>query len=53
MIRREKAGEVFLLIKRINEKNARNKGIQTDDSVSYDKQGRMHIRRQAQNDDWW
>ena len=52
-VRREKAGEVFLLIRRINEKNARVKGIRSDDTTYVDSQGRTHIRRKALNDDWW
>lgn len=53
VIRREKVGEVFLLIKRINRQNQRKKGIRRDDSVWIDKKGNTHIRREAKNDDWW
>ena len=52
-IRREKVGEVFLLVQRINRKNEREKGIKRDDKVWIDKKGNTHIRRKAQNDDWY
>lgn len=52
-IRREKVGEVFLLVKRINRKNQRKKGIRNDDKVYRDSKGNLHIRRKARNDDWW
>lgn len=53
MVRREKVGEVFLLIKRILIKNDREKGIKKGDRVWIDKNGDTHIRREAQNDDWY
>ena len=52
-VRREKVGEVFLLVKRINIKNRREKGIQANDKAWRDKNGDLHIRRPAQNDDWF
>jgi hypothetical protein len=52
-IRREKVGEVFLLVKRINRKNQRENGIRKDDEVWFDSKGNKHIRRKAQNDDWY
>ena len=53
MVRREKVGEVFLLVKRINHKNQREKGVRTNDKVWKDKRGNVHIRREAKNDNWW
>lgn len=53
MIRREKSGEVFLLVNRINVKRARENGIAPEDTVWTDSQGRTHIRRPAKNDDWY
>ena len=53
LVRREKVGEVFLLVKRINARNRREKGIRNDDQIYYDKKGNKHIRRKAQNDDWY
>ena len=52
-IRREKVSEVFLLVKRINRKNQREKGIRNDDKVWIDANGDTHIRRKARNDDWY
>lgn len=52
-VRREKVGEVFLLVMRINRKNQREKGIRNDDTVWYDSKGNKHIRRKAQNDNWY
>jgi|GEM_PF-2077443 hypothetical protein len=52
-IRREKAGEVFLLIRRINAKSFREKGYQKNDIVTRDDRGNVHIRREAKNDNWW
>lgn len=53
LVRREKVGEVFLLVKRINARNRRENGIRNDDHVYYDSKGNRHIRRKAQNDDWY
>lgn len=53
VIRREKVGEVFLLVNRINRKNNREKGIQANDKVYTDAKGDVHIRRKATSDDWW
>ena len=53
LVRREKVGEVFLLVQRINRKNQREKGLKTDDRVYQDKKGNTHIRRRATKDDWW
>lgn len=53
VVRREKVGEVFLLVQRINRRNQRKKGIRNDDKVWIDKRGNRHIRRKAQKDDWW
>lgn len=53
IIRREKVGEVFLLVKRINRKNQAKKGIRKDDKIYVDSKGNTHIRRKAQNDDWY
>lgn len=52
-IRREKVGEVFLLVKRMNRKNQRENGLKNDDKVWFDSKGNKHIRRKAQNDDWY
>lgn len=53
IIRREKVSEVFLLIKRINRLNQRKKGIKNDDIIYKDSKGNTHIRRKAQNDNWY
>ncbi len=53
VIRREKVGEVFLLVKRLNRLNQAKKGIRSDDKVWIDNKGNRHIRRKAQNDDWY
>lgn len=53
VIRREKVGEVFLLVKRLNRLNQAKKGIRSDDKVWIDSKGNRHIRRKAQNDDWY
>lgn len=53
IVRREKVGEVFLLVKRINRHNQRKKGIRSDDKVWIDSKGNTHIRRKAMNDDWY
>ncbi len=52
-VRKEKIGEVLLLVTRINRKNLREKGIQHTDKVWTDKHGNVHIRRKAQNDNWF
>ena len=53
IVRREKVGEVFLLIQRINRQNQREKGIRNDDMIWMDAKGNTHIRRKARNDDWY
>lgn len=53
MVRREKVGEVFLLVQRINAKSNREKGVKRGDVVTRDKAGNIHIRRQAMRDDWY
>ena len=53
MVRREKVGEVFKLVNRINRKNDREKGIQNDDVVWQDSKGNTHIRRKATDDSWY
>jgi hypothetical protein len=53
IVRREKFGEVVLLVRRINGENKRKQGIRKDDTVYYDAKGNKHIRRKALNDDWW
>lgn len=52
-IRREKVGEVFLLINRINKRERRKKGIGENEQVQKDSKGRIHIRRKATNDNWY
>lgn len=52
-VRKEKVGEVFKLVMRINTRNAREKGYQAHDKVYTDKRGNVHIRRQAKNDNWY
>lgn len=53
IVRREKVGEVFLLVKRLNRLNERKKGIKRDDEVYIDRNGNRHIRRKATNDNWY
>lgn len=53
VVRREKCGEVFLLVNRINRKALRKKGVRSNDKVFKDAKGDVHIRRQATSDDWW
>ena len=52
-VRREKVGEVFLLVKRINQKNLRENGIGKKDQVIRYRNGDVHIRRKATRDDWY
>lgn len=52
-LRREYCGEVFLLINQVNTKGEREKGIRPKDQVYTDKKGNVHIRREAQNDNWY
>ncbi|WP_298535767.1 hypothetical protein [uncultured Methanobrevibacter sp.] len=52
-VRKEKLGEVLLLVKRINEKSARSQGVKHNDQVVRYKNGDIHIRRKAQNDNWY
>ena len=53
VIRREKVGEVALLINRVNRKNLHKKGIRQNDKVWTDSKGNVHIRREAKNDNWY
>lgn len=53
IVRREKVGEVLLLIRRINRQNRTKNGLKKDDTVYYDAKGNKHIRRKATRDDWW
>ncbi len=53
MVRREKFGEVVKLLQWINSKNLKDKGVKNNDKVWTDKNGDIHIRRQAQNDNWY
>lgn len=46
-VRRERCGEVFKLVKRINAYNARVKGAKRGETVYTDAKGNMHIRRKA------
>ena len=52
-VRKEKVGEVLLLVKRINRKSIREKGILHTDKAWTDKRGNIHIRRKAKNDNWY
>lgn len=53
MVRKEKVGEVFLLVRRVTAKNLREKGIYAHDKVWIDNRGNTHIRRPATNDNWY
>ena len=53
VVRREKVGEVFKLVNRINRKNEREKGVQQNDVVWQDSKGNTHIRRKATDDSWY
>lgn len=53
IVRREKVGEVLLLVRRMNTQNRRKNGIKKDDTVWYDSKGNKHIRRKAMNDNWY
>jgi hypothetical protein len=52
-VRREKVGEVLLLVRRLNAQNRRKNGIKQDDQVYVDAKGNKHIRRKATNDNWY
>ena len=52
-LRREKIGEVALLVRRINAKAFREKGYKPNDSVIKKPNGDVIIRRRATNDDWY
>ena len=52
-VRKEKVGEVFLLVKRINRKRLREQGVEHTDQVIRYKNGDVHIRRRATNDNWY
>ena len=53
MVRREKVGEVALLIRRINERSLADKGVKKTDETWTDSKGRLHIRREATDDSWY
>ena len=53
VVRREKVGEVLLLVRRVNTRRRREMGIRKDDKVWIDKKGNKHIKRKATKDDWW
>lgn len=53
IVRREKVGEVILLVRRINAQNRSKKGLKKDDSMWVDSKGNTHIRRRATTDDWY
>lgn len=58
MVRRERAGEVFLLINRLNDKVARDNanatptaaGVAARGNIRRDAKGNIHIRRRASDD---
>ena len=52
-VRHQKSGEVFKILFQILEKTRKEKGIKKGDTIYTDSQGRKHIRRKAQNDDWF
>lgn len=52
-LRREKFGEVMLLVRRINIKNDAKKGIRRSDKVHKDDDGNIVIRRPATSDNWY
>ena len=52
-VRREKFGEVVKLTARIRQKNMRQQNVSTGDKVWRDRNGDLHIRRKAQNDNWY
>ena len=52
-VRREKFGEVVKLVQRIKAKNRVKQGIKNTDQVIRYANGDVHIRRPAQNDDWY
>jgi hypothetical protein len=53
MVRREKFGEVVKLLGWINSSSRRKSGMGKTDTSWRDKRGNLHIRRQAQNDNWY
>ena len=53
MVRREKFGEVVKLLHWINSKNRKDNGLKANDRAWRDKDGNLHIRRQATNDSWY
>lgn len=53
IVRREKFGEVILLVNRINLKERRKKGAKSSDTVRRDEKGNIYIRRRATNDNWY
>lgn len=52
-VRRERVGEVLLLVRRINAKSEREHGIGRRDTVTRDSKGNIRIRREALNDNWY
>ena len=57
MIRREKSGEVFLLINRVMKQRKESEDLKTPlkkgDQVLYDVKGNKIIRRPATDDSWY
>lgn len=53
VVRKEKLGEVILLINRINEKNDTDNGLEKGDQVIHKSNGDVVIRRKATNDNWY
>lgn len=53
MIRREKVGEVLLLVRRITRQHNREKGVGSADKVMRMSNGDIRIRRKAKDDSWW
>ena len=53
IVRREKFGEVIRLVIWINSKNLRKQGVSSANKAWKDKNGNIHIRRQATNDNWY
>lgn len=53
IVRREKFGEVVKVLQRVMDKNRREQGLQPNERTWTDKRGNVHIRRPAQNDNWY
>lgn len=53
-IRRQRLGDVFRLIDRVNQAERRKQGCRgRNDRVEIDKDGNRIVYREAQNNDWW